>query len=141
MHTETNSVIDEFAHGMRIVGPAELVGGLGSQLPGWYARRLIGIREAAKILSLDTSTLREQARKGVIRGRKTAAGWVFGVRDISDYIAGGHWHGTRSVKPWSQDDIKELLETGQCRGRTKAACKTMRTRLKNGTNQNHSEAV
>lgn len=123
-----------FEHGMSAVSPRQLFGGLNSQLPTWYTGRHMSAKEAAKILGLDHSTIREQARAGRMNGKQTNGVWRFSIRDLSDYIAGGHWHGTRLVRPWTKDDIEELLATGACRGRTEAAIKTMKNRLKKHCN-------
>src|SRR5690554_4909416 len=123
---------------MRVVGPAELFSRLNNQLPGWYARRHLSTREVARMLGLDDSTIRQQAGAGVLKGRRTERGWVFGIRDVSDYIADGRWRGARSVRPWTAEEINELLATGTCRSRTRNAIKIMKWRLKHAADQNHS---
>lgn len=123
---------------MRVVGPAELFSRLNNQLPSWYAYRRLSTRDVARILGLDESTIRHQAGSGALKGRRTERGWVFGIRDVSDYIANGHWHGTRSVRRWTPEEINELLATGSCRSRTRNAIKVMKWRLKHAADQNHS---
>lgn len=90
------------------------------------------------MLELDDSTIRQQAGAGALKGRRTERGWVFSIRDVSDYIVSGRWHGTRSVRPWTAEEINELLATGSCRSRTRNAIKVMKWRLKHAANQNHS---
>lgn len=126
---------------MRVVGAAELFGRLDNQLPGWYARRDLSTQEAAVVLGLDDSTIRQQAGSGAIKGRRSRNGWRFSIRDLADYILAGKWRGSVSVARWTESEIVELMTTGACASRSKNAAKLMKWRMKNATDPNHRSST
>jgi hypothetical protein len=138
----THSSAAQVDDGTRLVGSAELFRRLNSRLPGWYARRWITAKEAARILGRDEATIRQQARAGALNGRRTESGWLFGIRDLSDYIASGRWRATAvNIKRWSAEELRTLRDTGTCPGRSAMAIKLKKNRMKHAGNQDHRAAL
>ncbi|TCP06605.1 helix-turn-helix domain-containing protein [Caldimonas thermodepolymerans] len=128
--------------GTRLVGSAELFRRLNERLPGWYAKRYLTTAEAARVLGRDTSTVRQQAIAGVLRGRRTERGWTFSIRDLSNYIAAGKWRGSAAVRRWTSAELEQLAATGTCPGRSRNGVKLKKYRLrKHGSTQDHRQAL
>jgi len=101
-----------------------------------YFARVLSPRQAAKIADRDHSSLRDAYRAKNLRGNKKNVNgqdcYFFSLNDIADYLLKkarqykGEEHGY-----WTLQEIKELEETGQCRGRSRKAVQIKKMRLKN----------
>ena len=84
--------------------------------------------DVAKITGRERSTVRAARIKGSILGIKKGNNYLYNLWGIKKCFLVK----PRTNKTWTKNEINELRTTGNCKTRSNLACKTMRSKIKNG---------
>lgn len=85
-------------------------------------------KDVSKITGREESTVRHARKNGSLFGIKKNGRFYFNIWDIKKCFP----IKCRINKKWTDAEIHELIITGSCKTRSKQACKTMRSKLRNG---------
>jgi hypothetical protein len=103
--------------------------------PKEYEEKIISIRKAAELLNVDPKTLHQ--RIGMLKPKaEITNGYtkklLVSLRDLADMLIEKPFRKCVYIPKilWSKQDIDSLVYTGKCKGRTYAACKTKKVRLR-----------
>lgn len=89
---------------------------------------IFSTKEVSNITGREISTIRWAKKNGSLFGVKIHGKQKYNMWEIKKAFP----QKKRKNRTWTDNEIHELITTGDCKGRSKSACKTMRSKLING---------